>query len=581
MNLPSGLRDRLTALRKQLNRSFSIPWFTRLEARIEKLSHGDRIIFYVLAGLIVVASLTSAYALERSLLVAQPAYGGTLTEGVVGSPRFINPVLALSDADRDLATLTYAGLMGVSGDGSIAPVLAQEYEISDDGRVYTFTLKQNITFSDGTPLTANDVAFTVHKVQNPAIKSPAYASWTGVSVEAVDARTIRFTLAKPYAPFLELTTLGILPERHWKDVTDEQFAFSNLQTAPIGAGPFMVHSLTKDKDNLIKNIALSYNPRYALGRPYLDSIRFQFFARTEDLATAFKSGSVESAYDVVEKHTLTAPYARVFGVFLNQNEKQVYARTEVRKALSLAIDREHITKTTLGGFATPIIGPVPPTNEIELTTVPHFENPTREAANVLTAAGWQYDGVAHQWKNAAIKASLDEITIRTANVPELKNVASAVKADLEKLGIPVTVQIYEPSDLSQNIIRPRKYEALLYGMVIGRNQDLYAFWHSQERNDPGLNIALYANKTVDALLETARSSADDRSSKATLQKIEKVIAADYPALFIYTPDFTYSVPEDLQGVVLPTIVTPSDRFAQVASWYRITDHVWPFLASSK
>ena len=163
-------------------------------------------------------------------------------------------------------------------------------------------------------------------------------------------------------------------------------------------------------------------------------------------------------------------------------------------------------------------------------------------------------------------------------MPELKSVASAVKADWEKLGIPVAIELYESGDLSQNVIRARNYEALLYGMVIGRDQDLYAFWGSQERNDPGLNIALYANKTVDALLEDARSSTDEAKRSADLQKIEDIIAGEYPAAFIYAPDFIYAVPDDLQGVVLPQIIIPADRFATVASWYRTTDAVWPFLA---
>ena len=197
---------------------------------------------------------------------------------------------------------------------------------------------------------------------------------------------------------------------------------------------------------------------------------------------------------------------------------------------------------------------------------------------MLRAAGWTYDRSARAWKNAGAKQSLDRITLRTSNVPELKNVASAVKADWEAFGVPVDIELYEPGDLSQNVIRTRKYEALLYGMVIGRDQDLYAFWSSQERNDPGLNIALYANKTVDALLEDARSTADQTVHAADLQKIEDIIAADYPAAFIYAPDFTYAIPSDLQGVLLPQIITPADRFATAASWYRFTDAVWPFLA---
>lgn len=177
------------------------------------------------------------------------------------------------------------------------------------------------------------------------------------------------------------------------------------------------------------------------------------------------------------------------------------------------------------------------------------------------------------------KQTLDGITLRTSNVPELKGVASAVKAAWEKLGIPVDIELYELGDLSQNVIRPRKYEALLYGMVIGRDQDLYAFWDSKERNDPGLNIALYVNKTVDDLLEKVRSSTDQKTRVTTLQKIEDIIAADYPAAFLYAPDFVYTLPIDLRGVTLPQIIVPADRFATVASWYRSTDAVWPFFVN--
>ncbi len=200
------------------------------------------------------------------------------------------------------------------------------------------------------------------------------------------------------------------------------------------------------------------------------------------------------------------------------------------------------------------------------------------AAAVLEDAGWTYDSEARVWTHAKAKQTLDRITLRTSNVPELKSVAGAVKADWEKLGVPVTIELYEPGDLSQNIIRPRKYEALLYGMVVGRTQDLYAFWGSGERNDPGLNIALYANKSVDDLLEHARSTTDAHERLEDLQKIEDTIAAEYPAAFLYAPDFAYSIPRDLEGVALPQIVTPADRFATVASWYRETDQVWPFFA---
>lgn len=581
MNGENGSRETLRQWRERLLRSWDIPMFERLHERVRSFSAGDRALFYIFSTLVAIASLAGLYALEQSLLTPVPAYGGTLVEGAVGSPRFINPLLALSDADRDLSALTYAGLMGLSGAGDLTPVLAETYEMSADGKTYTFTLRPDAKFSDGTSVTASDVVFTVQKAQDPALKSPEYAAWSGVGVEAIDLRTVRFTLQKPYTPFLGLTTLGILPAKLWQKISDEQFPFSNLETNPVGAGPFKIVDVSRDASGLIQSVSLAANPHYALGRPYLDGIRFNFYSRAEDLANALANGAIESAYDVSAARTLTAPYARVFGVFWNSSEKQIYARAEVRKALSLAIDRRAIVTNVLGGAATAIMGPVPPGGTVKQVSVPQSEDPTVAATRVLEAAGWTYDASARLWKLSGGKQTLDGITIRTSNVPELKNVANAVKEDWEKLGIPVTIELYEPGDLSQNVIRPRKYEALLYGMVIGRDQDLYAFWGSQGRNDPGLNIALYANKTVDALLEDARSSTDPEQRAADLQKIEDIVAADYPAAFLYAPDFTYTVPDDLHGVEIPQVIIPADRFATAASWYRRTDAVWPFLVANK
>lgn len=581
MNWLERATTRWAPIQERLAQSYRVAWLERAEEYINSLSIGDRVIAYTLAALVCTTSLAGLYALQQSLLVTVPTYGGSLVEGDVGSPRFINPLLALSDADRDLTVLTYSGLMGLTGTGELAPVVASGYEISPDGKTYTFHIREDARFSDGTPLTASDVVFTIQKAQNSNIKSPEFANWAGVSVSATDDQTVQFILAKPYAPFIQLTTLGILPERLWQGISDSDFSFSDLQVNPVGSGPFKVQSVVKGSGGLIERIVLVQNKYYPLGRPYLDRITFRFYPRNEDLVTALQNGTVESAYDVPMSDAISAPYARVFGVFWNQNENQVYARAEVREALSIALDRENIVETVLGGAATPIIGPVPPNSGIISAKVPAHDNPTEAAAEVLRDSGWKYDGEERVWTNAKAEQTLTTITIRTSNVPELKSVAGAVKADWEKLGVPVSVELYEPGDLSQNIIRPRKYSSLLYGMVIGRTQDLYPFWSSQERNDPGLNIALYTNKSVDALLDDARSNTDASIRLDDLQKIEDTIASEYPAAFIYAPDFTYRVPGDLGGVELPQIVTPADRFASVASWHKETDRVWPFFVRSK
>ncbi len=569
-------RKHIELWRERLLRSRSVQVLDRIGERLHSLSSGDRVLFYLCVALVSVASLASLYTLQQKLLVEVPAYGGKLVEGELGSPQFINPLLAISDADRDLSTLMYAGLMGLSGSGDLVPVLAESYTLSADLKTYTFKIREEAVFTDGTPLTSDDVVFTVRKAQDPGLKSPEYANWSGVSVLAEDAHTVRFTLTKPYGPFLGLTTLGILPSRLWQNIGNEEFPFSTLQTNPVGAGPFEVSNVSRDASGLIRQVTVEANDDFVLGRPYLDQIRLDFYSRAEDLALAMKNGEVESAHGIVSAHTLTAPYARIFGVFWNPNQNQVYTRSEVRKALSLALDRNQIVDEVLGGYATAIMGPVPPGQGVDQVAISTRVNPTEEAAEVLRKAGWVYDTTMHVWKSA--KQTLSRITLRTSNVPELKNVATAVQKDWQNLGIEVEIELYEPGDLSQNVIRPRKYEALLYGMVIGRDQDLFAFWHSQERNDPGLNIAQYANKTVDGLLERARGSGNKEQRTADLQKIQNTIAADYPAAFIYAPDFIYSVPSDVKGVAFPQIITPADRFASVAQWYRKTDSVWPFFA---
>jgi peptide/nickel transport system substrate-binding protein len=547
---------------------------------LKSLSIGDRLIAYVLMGLVALAALVAAYRLEQHLLVKVPENGGSLTEGEVGNPRFVNPLLAISDSDNDLTALTYAGLMGVNGSGALVPVLASGYTVSPDGKTYTFTIRPSAKFSDGTPVTANDVVFTVQKAQDPSLESPEFADWSGVTVTAISTNTVQFVLDKPYAPFLANTTLGILPEHVWQSVSDEQFPFSNLTVEPVGAGPFTVSNVSRDSTGLIESYTLVANPDYVLGRPYLDSIRFVFYSEQQDLQTALDNGTVGSAYGVSAPGASTAPYSRVFGIFFNAASNPLYARPEVRKALSLAIDRDTIVNNVLGGYASPIFGPVPPGSGINETPVPDYSDPTAAAAHVLEAAGWTYDGINRQWVNASAKLTMSDLTIKTSNVPELKAVASAVKADWQNLGIETDIELYEPGDLNQNVIRPRKYDALLFGEVIGQSEDLYAFWDSTQETDPGLNIADYANKTVDALLEDARETSSASTRESDLQSIESDISADYPAAFIYAPDFVYAVPKDLHGIELPQISIPADRFADVQDWYIRTQSVWPFFARS-
>ncbi len=541
----------------------------------------DKFILTILGFLVILSSVLCLLILEQSILVTEPAYGGSLTEGDVGAPRFINPLLAISSTDQDLSALAYAGLMGEGPDGNLVPVLAKSYTISPDGKTYTFTLRDNLKFSDGTPVTASDVVYTVQKAQDPALKSPQYSDWNNVVVTAINSTTVQFTLPEPYAPFLQDTTLGILPAHLWQNVTDDEFPFSDLMIKPVGAGPFVATHLSQDSNGNITKYTVVANQNYALGRPYLDRINFIFYPDQPSLQTAISKGKVESGYGVLGTHMLTASYSRVFAVFFNAGENSTFSDEAVRQALSLAIDRNAIVHNTLGGYATALMGPVPPGSGISEIPVAASTSPEliANSTSILEGDGWTFASSTNEWVNRS--GNTLSVTLKTSNVPELTVMAQAIQANWEALGVPTTIEYYEPGQLTQDVIQPRAYQALLFGMVVAKGDDLYDFWDSQEKTDPGLNITSYSNPAVDTLLSDLRSETDPNQRIQDLTQINQDIAADYPAAFIESPDFVYVVPNDLKGVILPQITSPSDRFATVATWYRRTESVWPFLARNK
>lgn len=570
------MKEHLTKLRDTLVRPRPISFLEGIRAHIASLPPSDKLVVIALGVLVIGLSLASVYQLERRFLVEVPSRGGSLTEGVLGSPRFVNPLLALSDADRDLSSLTYAGLMGYGKDGELVNVLSEGYSVSEDGKTYTFVLRENARFSDGSPVTSEDVVFTVEKAQDPSLKSPELPNWANIQVEALDARTVQFTLPKAYAPFLMDATLGILPAHLWRDITNEEFPFAPAMSEPVGAGPYKVSNVLRNKNGVIERYELRANTKYALGEPYLSRLIFVFFSRDEDLQDAVARGRVESAHGVAEGNTLQAPYSRVFGVFFNQNQNPLFARLEVRKALSFALDRTALVEETLGGLATPVYGPVPlgggtPTDVAS-------ENGIEAARTTLTDGGWEFSEDSSTWKHAKEGLEL-RVTIKTSNVSELKVVAEKIKSDWAVLGVPVSLELYEPGDLTQNVIRPRNYDALLFGMVVGRDNDLFAFWESSQRNDPGLNIAMYANKRVDDLLESIRAETDESIIVRDLAEVNELIAKDFPAVFTHAPDFVYHIPEDLRGVTLSGIASPTERLLNIRYWYRGTELVWPGLTA--
>lgn len=550
-----------------------------------------RLLFLALSGLLIGSAASLLIMASSGFLVAVPAPGGSLIEGDVGAPRFINPLLALSEADRDLTALIYSGLLRATPEGGFITDLAESYEISEDGRTYSFVIREDATFHDGEPVTADDIIYTIERAQDPAIKSPKRANWDGVLVEKTGDREVSFTLRAPYAPFISNATLGILPKHLWARVSAEEFPFSNLNTEAIGSGPYAVASVSRNASGIPDSYRLRPFSDYALGKPYLSSLTLRFYESGEELMLALARGDIEAASGLTPGSldslpdgisVRRAPLNRVFGVFFNQNQSEVLRSADVRRALDMAIDREALVSEVLKGYGTPIAEPLPPgiAPATPLSAAPGTTSPSLAARAYLEAKGWTYDDAegALILKRGKAETRVLRFALSTADIPELRAAAEKVRAAWEAMGADVEVRIFEQGDLNQNVIRPRKYDALLFGEIIGRDLDLFAFWHSSQRNDPGLNIALYANTTADDLLEDLRVAKTQGERRELYMKLRDEFVSDVPAVFLYAPDFTYAFPDRIKGLELTAISQPSERYLNVHAWHREVDRVWTFLS---
>ena len=555
-------------------------FISKIEEVVKEMKNSEKIFFFIVSLIFAVSGLVLLFQLNSSFLVEVPAFGGSFTEGLIGSPRFINPILAISDTDKDLTSLIYSGLLKVSKDGSFEPDLASSYEISSDGTIYSFKIKDNAFFHDGKEVTADDVIFTINKVLDLVIKSPKKANWDGVLVEKINHKEIKFTLGKPYIPFLFALTLGILPKHIWEKASSEEFPFSEFNINPVGSGPYKVDKISRNSGGIPTTIILSSWGKYTLGRPKIQSITFKFFQNETDLMKAYGDKSVENATGLspIDAKKISANRAiinnislpRVFGVFLNQNVAPVFLNKETREALDQATPKKRIVDEVLYGFGRVLNGPTPSYIEEDSQA-----NGDIEAAKAsLLAAGWKENADGILEKKIKKETILFSFSITTSDAPELKQTAEILKEAWEKLGVSVSIKVFEAGDLSQNVIKGRKYDALLFGEVVGDNSDLYPFWHSSERNDPGLNISLYANITVDKALEDIQKETDNQIEAQKKEIVVSEIKKDAPAIFLFSPNLLYATTPKIKNITLKSVSAPNERFLYINDWYIETDKVW-------
>ena len=515
-----------------------------------------------------------------SHLILLPSAGGSYTEGLIGAPQFVNPLYAsANDVDQDLSRLVYSGLMKWDPSAGLIPDLAASYTVSQDERVYTFSLRDDASWHDGSRVTPRDVIFTFNAMQNSEYRSPLASTFRGVAVEQVDERTVALTLEEPFAPFLSTLTVGILPADYWGDIDPTNVRLAERNLIPIGSGPYTFDELEKNKQGVIQSYTLRRYPKYYGGEPLVETLTFKFYGDATSALAALRDKKVEGIaflssdqIETAEKQSgttvVTPRLPQLTALFFNLDRDAV-ADVRLREALASAIDKEALVNEVLLGRGavahSPIIDSY--TTDSDVYANPHPYN-LEEANRLLGLLGWsKADGETFFTKTVDGEQVTLNLRITTVDQPETVLVAEAIADMWQAAGVDANVDVIDAADIRDDILKNREYDILLSGILMGADPDPYPFWHSSQQDHPCLNLAQYANRNADNLIEEARSTGHIAARKERYEGLTEMIHEDTPAIFLYQPTYAYATSERLRGVNIGSIVIPSDRFGQIHEWY--------------
>ncbi|MBP7691883.1 MAG: peptide ABC transporter substrate-binding protein [Anaerolineales bacterium] len=544
-----------------------------------------------LLGLLLAVGLLSGQSREVIISEVPVAGTGTYREALIGAPRALNPLLdVFNPVDRDLDRLIFSGLTHFDAQGRPVDDLANWF-LSSDERTYTFILKPNLTWHDGAPLTAEDVAFTVQVLQNPT--APGLADlkqlWQAVSVAVTGTQTIAFTLPEPFAPFLDFTDFGVLPKHLLADVPPAQMAQAAFNLQPVGSGPFRFVGWQAAAGQ-VTGVTLAAYERYHGVKPILGQIEFRFYPNGAAALAAYEAGEVLGVAGLSGAEVAPAlrlPDLRVYSaiepeytlIFLNLRDETLpfFKDKKVRQALALGLNRSAMVSDILNGQAVPANSPIVPGSWAYNAGLPPARYDPAAAAALLDSAGWVVppDALAGTPDYVRQKDGVTlAFTMTVADDATHRQLAAAAQQTWAGLGLRVEIDPVAPAALRSQALEPRAYQALLADFSLAGNPDPdpYPLWH-QTQVESGQNYGGWDDRIASQVLEQARITADIGQRARLYQTFQTRFMDQTPALLLYYPVYSYGVDAQVGGVQLGPLTDPSDRFASLSAWSLVTRRV--------
>lgn len=530
----------------------------------------------LLITLLITTLVVQTRALSSYYQTKQPVPGGNFTEGIIGSFTTANPLYATGSVDSSVSRLVFSGLFKYDDKNNLVGDLADSWSVNERGNVYTVRLKPNLRWHDGDDLRSDDVVFTYQTIQNPDADSILLNSWKGVKIAAVDELTVTFTLPSALNSFPYSMTNGIIPRHLLSGIPPTQLRSIPFDTVnPVGAGPFKwraIEVIGTDPEKREERIGLAPNPYYPGGAPKLDGFTIRAFRSQEAIAASFNRQELDGVVgfsrvpDQISKETATRNYS-----FPLTSQTMVFFRVNEVPLNDLSVRRALIQATDVPDIASGLGYPVKTVDQPFLRSQPGYDKSLAQlpynpayAEQTLDAAGWikGADGIRAKGEQKLTFQLVSEST------PEYSYLTNKLQQQWRAVGVDLKVSLQEANDM-QTSLAFHTYDALLYGISIGVDPDVLAYWHSSQadvRSDNRLNFSEYNSKAADSALDAGRARSDASIRAIKYHPFLEAWRNDAPALGLYQPRFLYIARQTIGGLKEHTINTPIDRYSNVENW---------------
>jgi len=495
-------------------------------------------------------ALTISVLLLAALpLVSAEKTGKTLTIALGSEPDDLNPISGSGHADYYDVVKIFSGLLKSDDKLQMAPDLAESWEVSPDGKIYTFHLKKGIKWQDGVDFTADDVKFTYELMKSGKWTSifPASSEFKVIDdISIVDPSTVKFTLNEGIVSFGERFSMPILP-KHILDGQD--LTKTDFWQKPVGTGPYKFDSWKKGEELVLKS-----NPDYYGEAPKIDTLKYIIVPDESARISLLKSGEVDAIkIDPRSMKTLegangikiySEPSANWYALNM-PNKMWPFDTKEVRQAVALAINKQQILDTIFNGQGEISYGPFRKQDWVYNPDIAFAYDPERAKA-LLAGAGFtdtNGDGILEKDGK-----SLEFQMIYPSSNAERKDIAIAIKTDLAKIGIKLDLVGKSWDEISYDVFRNHLI-VMAWGSPFDPDDQNYQNWDSKFIGDGWWNAASYNSPEVDKLLEDGRTTFDKDKRKAIYQKLQTILSEDQPVAFTVFCNYVYALNDKITGII--------------------------------